>query len=191
MRALELPPHVPRRPIVGVMGSHAEAHAERAAALGRWIAAQGCHLLTGAGGGAMASVMRAFAEFPGRGGLAIGVVPTVAEDAGRLPLPGYPNPWVELPIYTHLGVGTVSGVDPSSRNHVNILTSTVVVLLPGAEGTLSEARLAVRYAVPCVGFLESRDELPGLPAEVPFVSDLDGVAAFVSAHIDWTVPAER
>ena len=32
-----------------------------------------------------------------------------------------------------------------SRNHINILTSDLVILLPGGEGTASEAELAVRY----------------------------------------------
>ena len=166
-----------------MMGSHAASHESRAAPLGRWIAEQGYHLLTGAGDGVMAAVSRAFAEVVPRDGLVIGVVPSLTEDARRAPVPGYPNPWVELPVYTHLGVGDPDGEAPESRNHVNILTSTAVILLPGSTGTLSEARLAVRYATPCVAFLTDRSEIPDLPAEVPHVFDLGGVAEFVRAAV--------
>ena len=167
------------------MGSHDDALAERAAPLGRWIAEQGCHLLTGAGGGVMMAVSRAFAEVEHRDGLVIGVVPATAtaDDPQRPPPSGYPNPWVELPIYTHLGAGGEDGEDLASRNHINILTSTVVVLLPGAAGTRSEARLAVRYETPCVAFLMSRVEILGLPEAVPSVSTLDAVTDFVRVSI--------
>ena len=169
------------------MGSHDDAHAERAAPLGRWIAKQGYHLLTGAGGGVMMAVSRAFAEVEHRDGVVIGVVPSTAtataDDPQRRPPSGYPNPWVELPIYTHLAVGGEDGEDLASRNHINILTSTVVVLLPGAAGTRGEARLAVRYETPCVAFLTSRTELPGLPEAVPSVSTLVAVTDFVRASI--------
>ncbi len=179
----ELPADVTRRPIVGVMGSHDESHADRAVPLGRWIAEQGYHLLTGAGGGVMTAVSRAFVEVEDRGGLVIGVVPSTDDDPQRAPVPGYPNPWVELPIYTQLAVGGQAGEEPTSRNHINVLTSTVVVLLPGQAGTLSEARLAVRYATPCVAFLRSRDEISALPEEVPAVSALAAVAEFVRANV--------
>ena len=69
---------MPRLPIVGVMGSGAEPHAERAAEVGRWLAAIGVHLLTGGGGGVMAAVARAFHETPERRGLVIGILPAEA-----------------------------------------------------------------------------------------------------------------
>ena len=170
-----------RRPIVGVMGSHADAHAGRARQLGEWVARQGYHLLTGAGGGVMAAVTEAFAAVPDRPGLALGVVPSVPGRPGT-PLPGYPNPWVEIPIRAHLDSGGPAGDEPTSRNHVNILTSTVVVLLPGGTGTASEARLALRYGRPCVAYLRSPAELPGLPAGIPIEPDFARVAAYVTRH---------
>ena len=38
---------VERLPVVGVLGSGSVEHSERARALGRWLAGQGVHLLTG------------------------------------------------------------------------------------------------------------------------------------------------
>lgn len=170
-----------RRPIVGVMGSHAAAHAERARRVGAWVARQGYHLLTGAGGGVMAAVTEAFVAVPDRPGLALGVVPSAPERPGT-PLPGYPNRWVEIPIRAHLDSGGPAGDEPTSRNHVNVLTSTVVILLPGGTGTASEARLAVRYGRPCVAYLRSAAELPGLPGGIPIEAGFAGVAAYVTEH---------
>ena len=61
--------------IVGVMGSGGSPNSERATQLGRWLAQRGVHLLTGGGGGTMASVSKAFAEVEDRRGLVIGVIP--------------------------------------------------------------------------------------------------------------------
>ena len=174
-----------RLPIIGVMGSHQEAHADRAMPLGKWIAREGYHLLTGAGGGVMETVSRAFAEVNDRVGSVIGVVPTVAQSSKlkRVPASGYPNQWVEIPIVTHLDTGGPHGDAPTSRNHLNVLTSDVVVLLPGGEGTASEARLAVRYRTPCVGFLLSRGEISSLPAEIQIESALESVEDFVRSSL--------
>ena len=131
----------------------------------------------------MNAVSKAFAEVEGRAGCVIGIVPTVSADPLRLPVPGYPNPWVEIPIFTHLGVGGVAGRgagdDQTSRNHINILTSSAVILLPGGEGTVSEAQLALRYGTPAVAFLRSDEEMPSLPSEIPIQRDFEQVAAFI------------
>jgi len=87
------------------MGSGLHPHPERATELGAWLARQGVHLLTGGGGGVMAAVSEAFHAVGDRRGLVLGVLPAAA-DAGAAPdrrasPPGYPNPWVEIPIYTH------------------------------------------------------------------------------------------
>ena len=162
------------------MGSHADAYQERSNLLGQWVARQGYHLLTGAGEGVMSSVSQAFADVDGRSGCVIGIVPTVSEDRLRPPVPGYPNPWIEIPIFTHLGVGGAAGDEPTSRNHINVLTSSVIILLPGGDGTASEARLALHYDTLAVAFLQSRDEIPLLPAEIPVEHDFAEVANFVS-----------
>ena len=165
------------------MGSHSDRCQERAQRVGRWIARQGYHLLTGAGAGVMSEVSQAFVDVDGRAGSVIGIVPTVSEDPLRPPIPGYPNPWVEIPIFTHLGVGREAGDDPMSRNHINVLTSSAIILLPGGEGTASEARLALRYRTPAVAYLESRDEIPRLPGEILVTPDFAEVADFVSVHV--------
>ena len=175
--------HVVRRPIIGVMGSHSDACQERARRVGRWIARQGYHLLTGAGAGVMSEVSQAFVDVDGHAGRVIGIVPTVSADPSRPPVPGYPNPWVEIPIYTHLGVGSEAGDDPTSRNHINVLTSSAIILLPGGEGTASEARLALRYRTPAVAYLESRAEIPLLPDKIPVMHDFVEIANFVSDSV--------
>ena len=176
-------PLVERRPIIGVMGSHSDPHVESSRQVGEWVARQGYHLLTGAGGGVMAAVSQAFAEVPDRVGHVIGVVPSLSADPRSPVAPGYPNPWVEIPVYTHLDTGGPRGDEPTSRNHLNVLTSTVVVLLPGGEGTASEARLALRYNTPCIAFVGSREEIPLLPDEIPDEAELADVVGFVRQAI--------
>ncbi len=121
------------------MGSGTEAHERLAVPLGVWIARAGHHLLTGGGGGVMAAVSEAFVAVEPRAGVSIGVLP------GPAARPGYPNAFVEVPIRTHLPLTGAMGADPRSRNHVNVLTSDVIVALPGGEGTRSEVQLALRY----------------------------------------------
>jgi uncharacterized protein (TIGR00725 family) len=171
-----------RRPIVGVMGSHLDREADQAASVGRWLAREGVHLLTGGGDGVMDAVSEAFFETSPRAGQVLAVLPCVEEDPRCSPVPGYPNRWVEIPIFTHLGQGGPAGDEPSSRNHINILTSTVVILLPGGAGTASEARLSLRYGRPSVAYLMSRAEIPGLPDGIPLTSDFEEVCAFVRTH---------
>ena len=174
---------VQRRPIVGVMGSHANADARRARRVGAWIASAGYHLLTGGGGGVMEAVAQAFATVTGRAGRSIGVVPSSDDDPACRPVPGYPNVWIEIPIFTHLARLGASGDQPGSRNHINILTSTVVIVLPGGEGTASEARLAVRYGRPCIAYLDRREDVPTLPEAIAVEPRFDRVQAFVRQAI--------
>lgn len=170
-----------RRPIVGVMGSGKNAHENRAAPLGRWLAGAGVHLLTGGGEGVMAAVSRAFHETPERAGAVVGVLPGDAQSGH--PFTGYPNRWVELAIRTHLPLSGARGTEALSRNHVNVLTADVVVALPGGQGTASEVVLAMRYRRPVIAFVASRDEIPGLPTSVPVASTLEEVARFVTGAL--------
>ena len=165
------------------MGSHADSHTDRVAAVGRWLAREGVHLLTGGGEGVMGAVSEAFFETSPRAGQVVAVVPCVAGDPRCAPVPGYPNRWVEIPIFTHLDRGGQAGDQPSSRNHINILTSTVVILLPGGAGTASEARLALRYGRPAIAYLTSRGEMPGLPDGIPISSVFEEVCAFVRSQV--------
>lgn len=166
-----------RLPVVGVMGSGTDPQEARAGPLGRLIAGLGAHLLTGAGRGAMESVSRAFFETRPRKGLVVGVTP--ASSSGFEPPPGYPNPYVELCIRTHLPLSGERGEEPLSRNSINVLTSDVLVFLGGSAGTASEARLAVRFARPAIAHVSSRGEIPGLPASIPLAPSIEEVERFL------------
>lgn len=138
------------------MGSGSRRYAHLARPLGELIAARGCHLLTGGGGGVMAEVADAFCGVSRRRGLSIGVIrsrglPRLDPQTGRRDhRPAAVNAGVEIPIYTHL---PLSSEAIESRNHLNALTADVLVALPGSSGTLSEVRLRYQYDRPLLLFL--------------------------------------
>lgn len=137
-----------RRKIIGVMGSGVEAHADLATVAGHTIARLGYHLLTGGGGGVMEAVSRAFYETSPREGQVVGVIRAQSdahfsvENGRRNFSPRRVNDFVEIPVFTHL---PDSSGEPTSRNHINVLTADVVLVLPGGSGTLSELELSVEY----------------------------------------------
>jgi uncharacterized protein (TIGR00725 family) len=122
--------------IIGVMGGHAsdpETMSE-ALQLGEEIAKRGYIVLTGGGPGAM----RAASEGAHRaGGLVIGILPN---DRKR-PLDGYPNEFVDIPIYTGMF---------DARNVINAKTPHVLIALRGGAGTLSEIALAIKAGTPVI-----------------------------------------
>ena len=83
-----------------------------------------------------------------------------------------------------------SCTEPRSRNHINILTSDVIVALPGDAGTLSEVRLAVRYERPIIAFVESDQEIPGLPSSVSTSGSLAEVRTFVERQLELKLDKE-
>ncbi len=166
------------------MGSGTQSHTARARQVGSWLAQTGVHLLTGGGGGVMRSVSQAFAETAGRKGLVIGIIPSAADDPLSGPKAGYPNPWVEIPIYTHLALSGEHGTEPLSRNHINILSSEVLIALPGGSGTASEVALALRYGRPLVAYLDERADIAGLPNPAVVEGEFSAVQAFVRAHLE-------
>jgi len=168
-----------RRPVVGVMGSSTQAFEDLAAPLGRWLASAGVHLLTGGGVGTMDAVSRAFAAVRPRDGLVVGVLPADLPDGIAVPRAGYPNPAVELAIFTHLPLSGITGTDPRSRNHINILSSDVVIVLPGNEGTESEMTLAVRYGKPVIAFFGDHEVGWRPPEGVPVARTMAEVELFV------------
>jgi predicted Rossmann-fold nucleotide-binding protein len=131
----------------------------------------------------MASISRAFFDVSDRKGSVIGVLPCQADDPYFQPKEGYPNPWVEIPIATHLPLSGNQGAELLSRNHINILSSDVIIALPGSAGTLSEVMLAEKYKRPLVAYLHDRSELPGLPLTVQMVNTLEGVQEFIIKHL--------
>ena len=173
-----------RLPIVGVMGSGREPSADRAQQLGIWLAEIGVNLLTGGGSGVMNEVSKAFASCAIREGRVIGVVPGSVESNFSHEVPdGYPNRWVELAIFTHLPYSGSQGTSDQSRNHINILSSDVIVFLPGSAGTSSEASLALRYGKPCIAWLDNRDQIAGLPAEIRVEGQFETIKSYVLGHI--------
>ena len=73
--------------------------------------------------------------------------------------------------------------EPMSRNHLNVLSSDVIIALPGSAGTASEVRLARRYQRPLVAYLASRRDIPDLPDETRVESDFRRVQEFVRATL--------
>lgn len=149
--------------VVGVMGSGSRAYPELACHAGRAIAKLGCHLLTGGGDGVMAEASRAFCETRPREGICIGIlkgetVPYRQGDKVFLRhIPSRPNVWIELPIHTHLHMSGSHGREEGSRNHINVLSSDVLIALPGGSGTYSEVTLRLDYGQKVILFLGEWD----------------------------------
>lgn len=171
-----------RLPIVGVMGSGHHPHTAWAEPLGRLLAGEAVHLLTGGGGGAMEAVSRAFSRTPGRLGKVIGVLPGQVDETGHHAPQGYPNRWVEIPIHTHLSLSGITGTSMLSRNHINVLSSHALVVLPGGPGTCSEVRLALDYGKPILGWMTSPEQVEGLDRPIPVTDDPAALRAFLRRH---------
>ncbi|MED5376552.1 MAG: hypothetical protein VYC24_00585 [Acidobacteriota bacterium] len=168
-----------RLPIVAVIGSGVDDHDDLAQPLGQWLAGQDVHLLTGGGSGVMEAVSRSFHSAPDRRGLVIGVLPG---EAGRSP-EGYPNPWVEIPIATHLPFSGEQGTEVRSRNHINVLSADAIIVLPGGAGTASEVDLAIKYRKPLAAFAIEPGDLSKLPPDVSVYQTIDEIKAFVTASL--------
>ncbi len=116
-----------RKFIVGVMGGGAASPeiCRQAYRLGALIAKEGWILLNG---GRSAGVMEASARGAREnGGLTVGILPGASGDGA--------SRYVDVVIATGMGDG---------RNYINVLSSDVVVALPGKAGTISEIALALK-----------------------------------------------
>ena len=99
---------------------------EYAYQVGAFIAREGWILLNG---GRSSGVMEASARGAREnGGLTIGILPT--SDVH------WASEYIDIPIVTGMGF---------ARNLVNVLTSSLIVALPGRAGTISEIALALNY----------------------------------------------
>lgn len=170
-----------RRRVVAVIGSGTGADQVACGKVGRLVAELKCDLLTGAGGGTMEAVSRAFCERRdelGTTAVAIGIVPgDLDADGCYAAKGGYPNRWVELAIYTHLPRSGEEGKDMLSRNHINVLSADAVVALPGGPGTRSEVDLAKQYGIPLIAYG------PHAPAGVEPAASIDHVREFLSNQL--------
>lgn len=167
-----------RKPIIGVMGSHSKEHLELAEPIGKLIAEHDYHLLTGAGGGVMSAVAKAFSDIDNRAGVSLGIVPTVDYDGSFVPREQYPNPYIELPIITPLDIKAQKATNPYSRNHVNVMTSHALIVLPGDHGTQNEVSLAIKYNKPMILFGEN-EQFKGFPEQPTRVQDIEEVKHFL------------
>lgn len=116
-----------RKFIVGVMGGGAVSPevCQQAYRLGALIAKEGWILLNG---GRPAGVMEASARGAREnGGLTVGILPGAGSDEA--------SKYVDIVIATGMGDG---------RNYINVLSSDVIVALPGKAGTISEIALALK-----------------------------------------------
>lgn len=155
------------RTVVGVMGSGEPLDPvgyTRAYEVGRLVADRGWVLVNG---GRAAGVMDASAKGAhDSGGLVVGVLPDAdADEASK-----------------HLDIAVRTGMG-EARNVVNVLTSDVVIALPGGAGTLSEIALALRADVPVValdfplGVAFARFESTGLLSYADTPEEAVGLAA--------------
>lgn len=157
-----------RKRVVGVMGGSAVSAEVEATAieLGRAVAGRGWALLNG---GRNCGVMAASARGAKQaGGFTIGILPDGDATAAC--------PDLDVAIVTGIG---------DARNLINVLSSDVVIALPGGAGTASEVALALknRKRVILLGFPMSRALEParaaGLLSEAESVSDAITQAAAV------------
>ncbi len=122
--------------VIGIMGPGSTA-SEKACAvaheLGRLVASEGWVVLTGGRNmGVMNSASQGAKE---GGGLTIGIIPF--ND------PSYVSDYVDIPIYTDMGL---------ARNNINVLSSDVVVAVEAgtSPGTASELALTICHNKPLV-----------------------------------------
>ncbi len=172
-------------PVAAVVGSGTQRHPERAEPLGIWLAQEGFHLLTGGGNGVMGAVSKAFHSVSDRRGKVIGVLPGAVSDGRYQVKEGYPNPYVELAIRTHLPHSGPRGTDPMSRNHIIALSADFMVGLPGGYGTRSELVLAQKYGRPVIAWLKDPSEIADLPADIEVAGQFNAVEAFLRRKLAW------
>ena len=171
---------------VGVIGSGTDEHDALARDIGELLAGLGVNLLTGGGQGVMTSVSRAFVQAPRSRGICIGIIPCFSESERSRPKDGYPNQYVELPIYTHLPYSGPRGKSDLSRNHINILSSVAVIALPGEQGTTTEVSLAVDYKKPVLVYSPQKHLVEHFSRSVPRATTLREVEEFLDQHLTRT-----
>jgi predicted Rossmann-fold nucleotide-binding protein len=169
--------------IVGVMASGDKPenkgpftikYGDLAKEVGAALATQGFDLLTGGGHGLMEIVGETFLNTKPRTGKLISILRAKEKTQLTYQLDKEKNPaaveqrfskqpwkWAaktdngraEITIRTHLPYSGGDGTHELSRNHINILTSDLIIFLPGGDGTLSELQLAIQYTKPILLYL--------------------------------------
>lgn len=149
-------------PRIGVIGGNeCDADvADLARRVGVLIAEAGAVLVCGGRGGVMQAAAEGARE---AGGITVGILPGVDPTAA--------NPGIQIAIPTGLG---------DARNALVVLASDAVIAIAGRWGTLSEAALCLKNAVPLIR-LES-ELLAGLP--IP-------VAGSPESAVEWALEQAR
>jgi uncharacterized protein (TIGR00725 family) len=168
---------------VGVLGSGTDEHEELASGVGELLAQLGVNLLTGGGRGVMRAVSRAFTRSERARGICIGVIPCFSERERGRPKDGYPNEFVELAIYTHLPHSGERGQEDLSRNHINVLTCSALIALPGGPGTSAEVSLAAGYGKPVIVYSPVATPVQDSPQSVLHATSLDRIRQFLAEHV--------
>jgi predicted Rossmann-fold nucleotide-binding protein len=177
-----------KRPLIGVIGSGTEMHSQLSKPLGQWLAAQDYDLIHGGGGGVMAAVSQAFGEVSERRGRIVGVIPASGPcdspeaRSTYTPVRGYPNSWVDIPIYTHLHLSGASGKDIASRNHIIVLSADAIVAFPGGTGTRSEIQLAQEYGKPLIILNPNHEWDEFKDCQIPMVKSLEEVIKWLTKN---------
>jgi uncharacterized protein (TIGR00725 family) len=142
---------------------------------------QDVHLLTGGGGGVMKAVSEGFYSVHPRAGLILGIIPAGKKAAE------YPNEWVEVPIFTPLSDDPKAD---SCRAQVLLLTSDILLALPGDRITLGEVELAEPYPKKPLRLVleEASDSIGGKKAEelakrYSVLTGVDAALEFVSGEL--------
>lgn len=151
-------------PVIGVMGGHDVTPdvEELAHELGAAVARRGWWLLTGGRNeGVMAAATVGANE---AGGFTIGVHPGDRRDPSQAP--------ASLRIFTGIGF---------ARNMVNVLSSDVIVALPGSFGTLSEVAYAQTFGVPTVLLGLAPDVFPDAAVATDVAHAIEQVAQMLPA----------
>jgi predicted Rossmann-fold nucleotide-binding protein len=144
------------RSLIAVIGSGNNPHHSLSSPLGQWLAERGFDLINGGGQGVMAETAQAFTAVPNRKGLVVGILPASSkydnseEYKEHDPPPGYPNPYTEIIIRTHLPFVGEQGKMLASRNHIIVLSADFIFALPGSYGTQTEIELALEYDKPLI-----------------------------------------
>lgn len=158
------------RTIVGIMGSGRTLDdEERALAyrLGAMVAERGWVLLTG---GSPCGVMDAASQGArDAGGLVVGILRGHRADEA--------SPHVDIAIRTGMG---------DARNVINVLSSDVVIALPGGSGTLSEVALALKSgkAVISLGWDPGPAMRASGPGKLLGATSADDAISLAAAEID-------
>ena len=170
-----------RKPIIGVIGSHEDEWEQYAVPLGTYIAKNNYHLLTGAGGGVMTAVAKAFTAVLEKNSMCIGLYP-VKDYNQKINHVDFPNPYIEIPIVTLLSERAQSDTVPESRNAVNILSSDVIVALPGLHGTMNEVSLSLMAQKPMILFGKVSD-FQDFPEQAQCVETMDELEQFIQQQL--------